>query len=59
MSAYTNSHFREDTDGSFDSILGLTFEWQHTQRKEDNVPRASGSYLGDQIHSTIQGDDLD
>lgn len=32
MSAYTNSHFREDTDGSFDYILGLTFEWQHTQR---------------------------
>lgn len=51
MSVYTNSHFREDTDGSFDYILGLTFEWQYTQRKKGNIPRASGSYLGDQSHS--------
>lgn len=32
MIAYTNFLFGEDTDVPFDFILGLTFEWQPTQR---------------------------
>lgn len=59
INAYTNSHSREDTDRSFDYILGLTFKWQHTQWKEDNIPRGSNSDHGDQIHFTVGADELD
>lgn len=59
MIAYTNFLFGEDTDVPFDFILGLTFEWQPTQRQGYHIARARGSYLGDQIHSALQADDLD
>lgn len=59
MSAHTNSHFKEDADGSFDNILGLTFKHQHTQEQEDNIPRGSSSFLEDKILSIPGAHELD